>query len=88
MRAVHAQCKDSPWVSEAPTRHHCAPVPVHERQSVGRVELRGVFWVLQGRQAGEHLVVVSDSEYVYKRIVATSGKWRPGRWDIETCGRP
>ena len=51
------------------------PVPVTERQSVSSGELRRVLHALQRRQAAEKMVVVLDSEHVYKGITEWSPKW-------------
>ena len=51
------------------------PVPTIERQSVRRGELRGVLHALQCRRAWGGMVVVLDSEYVYKGITEWFPKW-------------
>ena len=56
------------WFGEADERNVGLLVPDSERQSVSRGELRGVLYTLQCRQACEKMVVVLDSEYVYKGI--------------------
>ena len=61
-------------------RNFAACVPVVERQSVGRGELRGVLHALLQRKPGERLVVVLDSLYVYKGIMEWSPKWRRHGW--------
>ena len=52
----------------------------HARQSVSRAELRGVLRVLQLLRPGERMVIVLDSEYVYKGIIDWSHKWRRHGW--------
>ena len=47
---------------------------------MGRAELRGVFRALCTCKPREHLVVVLDSEYVYKGMMARSPKWRCHSW--------
>ena len=70
------------------------PTPTPEWQSVSRAELRGVLHALRGRRAGEHLVIVLDSEYVFKGITKWSVNWSGmdgaqgvKRYGIGTCGR-
>ena len=68
------------WFAEASTRNHAAPIPESERQSVSRGELRQVLHVILPRRRGERLVVLLDSEYVYKGIMEWSAKWRRHGW--------
>ena len=68
------------WLAEASARNHAAPIPESERQSVSRGELRGVLHAILQRRQGEQLVVVLDSEYVYKGIMEWSAKWRRHGW--------
>ena len=68
------------WFAEASARNHAAPIPESERQSVSRGELRGVIHAILQRRQGERLVVVLDSEYVYKDIMEWSAKWRRHGW--------
>ena len=51
------------WFGQDHHRNIGAHVPVHERQSSSRGELRGVLHALLSRSSGEHLVVVMDSEW-------------------------
>ena len=61
--------------------HHnfAAHVPVTERQSVSRGELRGVHALLQ-RKPGERLVVVLDLLHLYRGMVNWSPKWHRHGW--------
>ena len=56
------------WFGEGDDRNVGLPVPAKERQSVSQRELRGVLYALEQRRASEKMVVVLDSEYVYKGI--------------------
>ena len=80
-----AQAGYGVWYARGSSRNCAAHVPVGERQSVSRGELRGVLHALLHRSPGERLVVVLDSEYVYKGIVEWSPKWRRHGW--RTTGR-
>ena len=67
------------WFGEGKARNIGAPVPIHERQSVSRGELRGILYALERRQAREKMVVILDSEYVSKGVTEWSVKchgWR------------
>ena len=68
------------FFEDASPRNYSAPVPPHERQSVSRAELMGVLQALQLRRPGGRMVVVLDSEYVYKGITDWSPKWRRHGW--------
>ena len=68
------------WFAEASERNHAAHIPESERQSVSRGELQGVLHAILQRRPGEQLVVVLDSEYVYKGIMEWSAKWRRHGW--------
>ena len=72
------------WFGEGSSRNCHACVPAHERQSISRGELRGVLRALQDRRPGERMVVVLDSEYVYKGVVEWSPKWRRHAWRCST----
>ena len=72
------------WFGEGSPRSCHACVPAHERQSISRGELRGVLRALQDRRPGERMVVVLDSEYVYKGVVEWSPKWRRHAWRCST----
>ena len=53
----------------------------HERQSVSRAELRGALHaLLERRGGGGRLVIVLDSEDVYKGIAQWSVKWARHGW--------
>ena len=68
------------WFAEASTRNHAAPIPESERQSVSKGKLRGVLNAIVQRRRAERLVVVLDSEYVYKGIMEWSAKRRRHGW--------
>ena len=57
-------------------------IPLWEKQSVSRAELRGVLHAVRGRQWGERMVVVLDLEYVYKGITQWSSKWQRHQWRV------
>ena len=60
------------WFGEADQRNVALPVPATERQSVSMGELHGFVHALQRPRAGEKMLVVLDSEYVYEGQVASS----------------
>ena len=68
------------WYARGSSRNCAAHVPVGEQQSVRRGELRRVVHALLHRSRGERLVVVLDSQYVYRGIVEWSVKWRQHWW--------
>ena len=68
------------WFAESSTRNLAAPIPETERQSVSRGELRGVLHAILQRRPGELLIVVLDSEYVYKGIMEWLPKWQRHGW--------
>ena len=68
------------WYGEGHSNNHAAHVPAHERQSVSRGELKGVLHAMLTRGPGERMVVVLDSEYVFKGITQWSDKWRRHGW--------
>ena len=54
----------------------------HERQSISWGELGGVLCALLARAAGERLLVVLASEYVFNGITKWSTKWRWHGWHM------
>ena len=72
------------WYGEGLERNFYSSVPAHERQSVRRGELQGVPHALLQRQESETLVIIMDSEYVYKGIVEWSPKWWRQGWHCST----
>ena len=68
------------WFHRGSPRNHSAHVPISERQSVSRGELRGVLHAVLARRPGERLAVVMDSEYAFKGIMEWSPKWRRHGW--------
>ena len=61
-------------------RNHAAHVPEEERQRVSQGELRGVLHALLHRRVGERLLVIMDSEYIFKGITEWSVNWRRHSW--------
>ena len=57
-------------------------VSVTERQSVSKGELCGILLALQHRRAAEKMVVVLNSEYVYKGTTEWSLKWHRHSWRV------
>ena len=68
------------YYAASSTRNFAASVPESERQSVSRGEPRGVLHALLHRRSGERLLVVLDSEYVFRGITKWSVKWRRHDW--------
>ena len=62
------------WFGDADECSAGLPVPVTERQSVSRGELRGVLHALEQHRATEKMVIVLDSEY--KGITERSPRWQ------------
>ena len=50
-------------------------MPTAEHQSVSWAELQGVLHELQHRRGAKHIIIILDSEYVYKGITELSIKW-------------
>ena len=71
------------WFGEGEDKNVGAPVPTHERQSLSRGELRDVLYALEGRRGGERMLVILDSEYMYKGITEWSVKWHRHRWWVK-----
>ena len=72
------------WHGPHNTRNFSAHVPAHERQSISRGELRGVLHAMFSRAVGEHMVIVLDSEYVFKGITIWMEKWKRHVWRTST----
>ena len=68
------------WFGNNSSRNFRAHVPAHERQSISRGELRGVLHAMLSREAGEQMVVVVDSEYIFKAITVWTDKWKRHGW--------
>ena len=68
------------WFGDNSSRNFRAHVPAHERQSISRGELRGVLHAMLSRVAGERMVVVVDSEYVFKAITMWTERWKRHGW--------
>ena len=74
------------WFAANSPRNHAAHIPESERKSVSRGELRGGLHAILHRRLGEYMVVVMDSEYVFKGIMEWSPKWQQHGWGIEIYG--
>ena len=68
------------WFGPHHNRNFSAHVPAHERQSISRGELRGVLHAMLSRAVGERMVIVLDSEYVFKGITIWTEKWKRHGW--------
>ena len=68
------------WFGQHNSRNFRAHVPAHERQSISRGELRGVLHAMLSRAEGERMVVVVDSEYIFKAITVWTEKWKRHGW--------
>ena len=68
------------WFGDNSNRNFRAHVPAHKRQSISRGELRGVLHAMLSREAGERMVVVVDSEYIFKAITVWTDKWKRHGW--------
>ena len=77
-----AQAGFGAWYGPNALRNASDFIPLGEKQSVSRAELRGVLHAVRGRQWGERMVVVLDSEYVYKGITQWSSKWQRHQWRV------
>ena len=77
-----AQAGFGAWYGPRAMRNASDFVPLGEKQSVSRAELRRVLCAVRGRQWGERMVVVLDSEYVYKGITQWSNKWQRHQWRV------
>ena len=69
---------------DADERSTGLPAPVAERQSASRGELQGVLYALERRRADEKMVIVLDSEYVYKGITQWSPRWHRHGWRVKS----
>ena len=73
------------WHGANSQRNYHNHVSAHERQNVSRAELWGVvLHALLQRQPLERMVVVLDSEYVYKGAMEWLVKWRGHGWRCST----
>ena len=68
------------WFGEHHSHNFSSHVPAHECQSINRGELRGVLHAILSRTQGERMVVVLNSEYIFKGITIWSDKWRRHGW--------
>ena len=71
-----AQAGYGAWYGPGSLRNSSDFVPLGEKQSVSRAELRGVLHAVHSRRWEERMIVVLDSEYVYKGITQWSSKWQ------------
>ena len=72
------------WYGPHNTRNFSAHVPAHERQSISRGEVRGVLHAMLSRAVGERMVIVLDSEYVFKDITIWTEQWKRHGWRAST----
>ena len=77
-----AQAGYGAWYGPGSLRNSSDFVPLGEKQSVSRAELRGVLHAVRSRRWEEHMIVVLDSEYVFKGITQWSSKWRRHQWRV------
>ena len=55
-------------------------VPLHERQSIRRAELRAALHVLHHKQPGVLRHIVTDSQLVFWGLTDKREKWQRHRW--------
>ena len=72
------------WYGLHHHRNFFAHVPAYEWQSISRGELQGLPHAMLGGVQGEHMVVVLESEYVYKGITIWSNNWHRYWWKISS----
>ena len=77
-----AQAWFGAWYGSGSQRNSSDFVPLGEKQSVSRAEIRGVLHAARSRRWEEHMVVVLDSEYVFKGITQWSSKWQRHQWRV------
>ena len=70
------------WYGPSSPRNASDFVPLGEKQSVSRAEIRGVLHAVRSRRWEERMVVVLDSEYVFKGITQWSSKWQRHQWRV------
>ena len=70
------------WYGPGSLRNSSDFVPLGEKQSVSRAEMRGVLHAVRSRRWEERMVVVLDSEYVFKGITQWSSKWQRHQWRV------
>ena len=68
------------WYGHGADKNFSIYMPLSERQSNNRAELRAVLQTLQLKQPSERLHVVMDAEIVYKGITEWMFKWRRHGW--------
>ena len=68
------------WYSTGNPRNVRAAVPAHEKQTIGRAELRGVLAAVQGKTPGIKLHIVTDSEIVWAGLQGKCAKWERHAW--------
>ena len=77
-----AQAGYGAWYWHDSLRNSSDFVPLDEKQSVSRAELRGVVHAVRSRRWEERMIVVLDSEYVFKGITQWSSKWQRHQWRV------
>ena len=78
------QAGSGAWFGEGSERNKRSLVLTGERSSVRQSGLRGVLFALERRRAGEKMVVVLESEYVFKAITEWSIKWHRQGWRVKS----
>ena len=79
---VWAQAGYGAWYGLGSLRNSSDFVPLGEKRSVSRAELRGVLHAVRSRRWEERMIVVLDSEYVFKGITQWSSKWQHHHWRV------
>ena len=77
-----AQAGYGAWYGPGSLRNSSDFVPLGEKQSVSTAELRGVLHAVRSRRWEERMIVVLDSEYVFKGIMQWSSKWERHQWRV------
>ena len=55
-------------------------IPVHEKQTNNRGELRAALWALQGRTPGKQTLICPDSLLVVDGALGKAQKWKRHQW--------
>ena len=63
------------WFGEQDTRNEEKPIPLQEKQSITRAELRAALLALDKKQPGVKLHLVTDSELVFLGLRGKCAKW-------------
>ena len=74
-------CRYDVWFAENDdNRNESSPVPMGERQSIPRAELRGTLG-RRKKRLGIRLHIPADSELVYLGFKGRCGKWNRHKWE-------